>query len=124
MRCAKFGIRRHVQGHFLSNVALVQFRLDRIRRHIRQGLVYVVYQPVSSVVIPSFDRTARQEIFRVVFAKEERSVGLSDVVPTVRVLYLHQPAFPLAVQAYASRQGRDVSSQRVDGMYLHRRIAR
>ena len=81
----------------------VQFLLYSIRRHVHQDLVYVLHQPVSFVEIPSINRTARQDISRILFTEEERSVGLSNVVPTERVLYIQQPAFPADVQNYASR---------------------
>ena len=84
----------------------------------------MVQQYVSTVVIPSVDLRTQGTTQRADLVEEEPGVVLLNVVPSVRVLELCQPAFPLTRQRDTLRQFHYVMGQGVIGMHLHGSVAR
>ena len=86
---------------FLSDLVIGKFRYIEHRKTLYR-VVDGSNECRRCVVISGRYRSSETHI-AIDVRDEESGVLLVDVVPAVRVLYLHQPAFPLARQTYAVR---------------------
>ena len=97
----KLAMRCHVQGNFLIDGAVAQFRLGLVRCNTRQCLVDVSHHCNGARVIYRLDLATWLKVSIEVTSavgEEEPGILFSNVVPSMRVLDLHQSALPLAGQ--------------------------